>query len=52
MAKYDALVSFRTTREFKAQLAAQAKKARLSVSQLVVRVVVEYLEQRKDGPQA
>lgn len=43
MAKTDAQISFRVTKEFKGQLEAQAMKERRSVSNLVLKVMEEYL---------
>ena len=52
MPKYDALVSFRTTKQFKARLEAQARSERMSVSQMVVRAMEAYLAGREDPAQA
>ena len=44
MAKTDTQISFRTTSEFKERLEAQAHKERRPVSNLIVKVLEEYLE--------
>lgn len=43
--KTDTQICFRTTSEFKAQLEAQAKREHRPVSNLIVKVLEEYLEQ-------
>lgn len=45
MAKTDTQVSFRTTNEFKARLEAQAQRERRPVSNLIVKVLEDYLEE-------
>lgn len=45
MDKTDAQIGFRTTVEFKARLEAQAKRQRRSVSNLILMVLEEYLDQ-------
>ncbi len=44
MAKTDTQISFRTTSEFKERLEAQAYKERRPVSNLILKVLEEYLE--------
>lgn len=44
MAKTDTQISFRVTGEFKERLEAQAQKERRSVSNLILKVMEEYLE--------
>ena len=48
MPKFDSLVSFRVPSAFKQELEIQARKERMSVSALVLRVMTEYLEQAKE----
>ena len=48
MAKTDAQLGFRVTKEFKDQLEAQAQKERRSVSNLILKVMEEYLEAQKE----
>lgn len=47
MAKTDTQISFRVTSEFKERLEVQARKERRPVSNLIVKVLEEYLE--KEG---
>lgn len=47
MAKTDAQITMRVTSEFKARLEAQAQKERRSVSNLILKVMDEYLEQQE-----
>ena len=44
MTKTDAQIGIRVTSEFKAALEAQAQKERRSVSNLILKVMEEYLE--------
>jgi len=44
MAKTDTQISFRVTTEFKEALEARAQKERRSVSNLILKVLEEYLE--------
>ena len=46
MAKTDTQISFRVTQEFKELLEEQAQKERRSVSNLILKVMEEYLEQQ------
>ena len=48
MAKRDAQISFRTNMELKTRLEKQARKERLSVSGLIVKVMEEYLRSRQE----
>ena len=48
MPNYDSLVSFRAPSAFKQELERQARKERMSVSALVLRVMREYLEQVRE----
>lgn len=48
MAKTDAQIGIRVTSEFKDQLEAQARKERRSVSNLILKVMEEYLESQKE----
>lgn len=48
MAKTDAQIGIRVTSEFKAQLEAQARKERRSVSNLILKVMEEYLESKQE----
>ena len=43
--KTDTQISFRTTSEFKARLEAQAQRERRPLSNLITKVLEEYLEQ-------
>lgn len=47
MAKTDTQIGIRTTSEFKARLEVQAQKERRSVSNLILKVMEEYLEQQE-----
>ena len=47
MAKTETQISIRMTNEFKARLEAQAQKERRSVSNLILKVMEEYLEQQE-----
>lgn len=48
MAKTDTQIGVRVTSEFKAKLEAQARKERRSVSNLILKVMEEYLEAKKE----
>lgn len=48
MAKTETQIGIRVTNEFKARLEAQAQKERRSVSNLVLKVMEEYLEQQEN----
>lgn len=48
MAKTDTQIGIRVTSEFKAKLEAQARKERRSVSNLVLKVMEEYLESQQE----
>ncbi len=50
MAKTDAIITMRVTNEFKARLEAEAQKERRSVSNLIFKVMEEYLDQQEDQP--
>ena len=47
MAKTDAIITMRVTSEFKAHIEAQAQKERRSVSNLILKVMEEYLDQQE-----
>ena len=47
MAKTDAQITMRVTSEFKTRLEARAQKERRSVSNLILKVMEEYLEQQE-----
>ena len=47
MAKTDTQISLRVTSQFKARLERQAERERRSVSNLILKVMEEYLEQRE-----
>jgi len=47
MAKTDTQISFRTTMEFKERLEAQAYKERRPVSNLIMKVLEEYLDAKE-----
>ena len=47
MAKTNAYIGIRLTDEFKLRLEAQAQKERRSVSNLILKVMEEYLEQQE-----
>ena len=49
MSKTDSQISFRTTSEFKARLEAQARRERRPVSNLILKVMEEYLEQQEEN---
>ena len=44
MKKTDAQIGFRTTKEFKARLEAQAQRERRAVSNLILKVMEEHLD--------
>ena len=48
MAKTDAQIGIRVTSQFKARLERQAERERRSVSNLVLKVMEEYLEQQEE----
>ena len=48
MAKTDSQIGIRVTSEFKARLEAQARKERRSVSNLILKVMEEYLESQRE----
>lgn len=52
MAKTETQIGIRVTNEFKFRLEAQAQKERRTVSNLILKVMEEYLEQQegKNGP--
>lgn len=52
MAKTDTQISFRVTSEFKARLEAQAKRERRPVSNLIMKVLEEYLDEAEPKGQA
>lgn len=47
MAKTETQIGIRVTNKFKARLEAQAQKERRSVSNLILKVMEEYLEQQE-----
>ena len=47
MAKTDAFIGIRVTNDFKERIETQAKKERRSVSNLIFKVMEEYLEQQE-----
>ena len=47
MAKTDTQISVRVTNEFKARLERQAEKERRSVSNLIIKVMEEYLDSQE-----
>lgn len=47
MAKTDTQIGIRLTKEFKERLEVQAQKERRSVSNLILKVMEEYLEQQE-----
>ena len=54
MAKTDTQINCRVTSEFKARLEAQAQKERRSISNLILNVMEDYLEQvepKKETPE-
>lgn len=52
MAKTDTQISFRVTSEFKARLEAQAQRERRPVSNLIMKVLEEYLDGAEPKEQA
>lgn len=50
MAKTDAQIGLRVTKEFKEQLEAQAQKERRSVSNLILKVMEDYLKEQQEEP--
>lgn len=48
MAKTDTQISLRVTSQFKARLERQAERERRSVSNLILKVMEEYLEQQEE----
>lgn len=48
MAKTDAQIGFRVSSEFKARLEAQAQRERRPVSNLIVKVLEDYLEEMEE----
>lgn len=48
MAKTDTQISVRITSEFKARLERQAEKERRSVSNLIIKVMEEYLDSQEE----
>ena len=48
MAKTDAQIGIRVTKEFKERVEAQAQKERRSVSNLIVKVMEDYLAAQRD----
>ena len=48
MSKTDTQIGFRVTSEFKARLEAQARRERRPVSNLILKVMEEYLEQEEE----
>lgn len=50
MAKTQTQIGIRVTNDFKARLEAQAEKERRSVSNLIIKVMEEYLDQQEDQP--
>lgn len=51
MSKTDTQIGIRVTSEFKAALEAQAQKERRTVSNLILKVMEEYLEAQNKGQQ-
>ena len=49
MAKTEAQIGIRVTKEFKEQLEAQAEKERRPVANMIRRVLEEYLESQKES---
>ena len=49
MAKTDTQIGVRVTSEFKEQLEKQAQKERRSVSNLIIKVMEDYLDAQKDN---
>lgn len=52
LGKTDAQIGLRTTREFKARLEAQAARERRNVSNLIIKVMEEYLEKNEPKEEA
>lgn len=52
MPKTDTQVSFRATNEFKARLEHQAEREHRSVSNLILKVMEEYLDAHEDRPES
>ncbi len=50
MAKTQTQIGIRVTNDFKARLEAQAEKERRSVSNLIIKVMEEYLDQQENQP--
>ena len=50
MAKTDAQIGLRVTKEFKEQLEVQAQKERRSVSNLILKVMEDYLKEQQEKP--
>lgn len=50
MAKTQTQIGIRVANDFKARLEAQAEKERRSVSNLIIKVMEEYLDQQEDQP--
>lgn len=48
MAKTDAQIGLRVTKEFKEKLEAQARKERRSVSNLILKVMEDYLKEQRE----
>lgn len=48
MSKTDAQIGIRVTREFKEALEVQARKERRTVSNLIIKVMEEYLEKQAE----
>ena len=51
MAKTDTQIGIRVTNEFKAAVEKQARKERRNVSNLIIKVMEEYLEAQKEKEQ-
>ena len=49
MAKQDAQISFRATKEFKQELEERARQERLSASGLILKVLQAYLHPEQEG---
>ena len=49
MAKTDAQIGLRVTKEFKEQLEEQARKERRSVSNLILKVMEDYLKEQSEN---
>lgn len=50
VAKTETQIGIRVTNDFKARLEAQAQRERRSVSNLILKVMEEYLEQQEGNP--